>query len=118
MIKLNDCITLTVKNREVVAENERTGDSVTYPIFDETDNAYVHALTLAIYTLYIADKPSYYTGKVICVDNAISGLTTRGKIYDIVDGQITFDDGNTISVQATSFDEFDSKFIGNFIEVV
>lgn len=62
-------------------------------------------------------KPTYYNGKVVCL-KGITGLTTRGKIYEFVDGSLTWDDGQKSVPKMKNFEEVDSKFSSKFIEVV
>lgn len=64
------------------------------------------------------EKPSYYNGKVVCINSAgYSNLYTEGKIYEIKDGVFTFDDGDT-NCGYTSFRDFTSGVSAKFIEIV
>lgn len=60
--------------------------------------------------------PTYYNGKVVCVD-AHSELFTTGKIYNIVDGKIFYNDG-TPYTGIMSIDKLNKIMISKFIEVV
>lgn len=63
-------------------------------------------------------KPTYYNGKVVCV-KGFGCLTTRGKIYQFVEGRIKFDNGEMSKGSPCSdFDEVCRYFDSKFIEVV
>lgn len=69
------------------------------------------------------ERPTYYNGKVVCVDNERNpNCYTVGKIYQFKDGVITTDDGwkfiGNFNIPFKSFEEF-AKWTGSkFIEVV
>lgn len=63
------------------------------------------------------DKPTYYNGKVVCVKGTF-GLTTTGKIYQFVDGILTYDCGEKSVLICEDFDDVCRKFSSKFIEVV
>lgn len=62
-------------------------------------------------------KPTYYNGKVVCTKE-VRGLTTKGKIYEFVDGRLTWDDGDKSYPKMKNFEEINSNFRSQFIEVV
>ena len=69
------------------------------------------------------DKPEpekaeseYYNGKVVCVSGADAGVTV-GKVYDIKNGIIRWNNGISTQTGAKTFDEFNSWFIAaKFVE--
>lgn len=62
-------------------------------------------------------KPKYYNGKVVCVDS-FTELTTKGKIYEFVDGYLTYDTGDKSCDAVHSFEDICKSFMSKFIEVV
>lgn len=68
------------------------------------------------------EKPKYYNGKVVCIDNSNNPDTyTLGKIYQFVDGKIAVDLGVKFggwNGRFTSFEEFAKWTSSKFIEVV
>jgi hypothetical protein len=65
----------------------------------------------------VEEKPKYYNGKVVCVCSKSPDIP-KGKIYNIVDGVFTFDDGRVIDEKYKSFEQFNDSFLSDFIEVV
>lgn len=61
-----------------------------------------------------------YNGKVICVENdgPIKFDFTKGKIYNIVDGEIKDDNGMIPFKNTTSLDQFDKIKGLHFISLV
>lgn len=47
-----------------------------------------------VYTTFEPEKPKYYNGKMVCVDNGGYSWWTAGKIYEYKDGIVTADDGD------------------------
>ena len=48
---------------------------------------------IAVNRLFAPEPPQYYNGKVVCIATAYNWWTV-GKVYNVVDGVITADDGN------------------------
>lgn len=65
----------------------------------------------------IKEEPKYYNGKVVCVESA-TWETTKGKIYDVIDGWITFDEGRTSNNRFIDIDDINNKLMSKFIELV
>lgn len=65
----------------------------------------------------VEPKPKYYNGKVVCI-KSFSGLTTKGKIYEFVDGHLTYDNGDKSCDAVHSFEDIGKSFVSEFIEVV
>lgn len=65
----------------------------------------------------IKEEPKYYNGKVVCVESA-TWETTKGKIYDVIDGRITFDAGRTSDNRFIDIDDINNKLSSKFIELV
>lgn len=47
-----------------------------------------------VYTTFEPEKPKYYNGKMVCVENGGFNWWTVGKIYEYKDGIVTADDGD------------------------
>ena len=63
------------------------------------------------------EKPQeYYNGKVVCVE-AFEGYTTKGKIYEVVDGTITYENGMK-SRKHKTIEDINKHMISQFIELV
>ena len=62
-------------------------------------------------------KPKYYNGKVVCTDSQFFTYYTTGKVYEIVDGVLTDDDGDKHS-GITSFEHWTKKSFSDWLEVV
>lgn len=63
------------------------------------------------------EKPQeYYNGKVVCVE-ASEGYTTKGKIYEVVDGTITYENGMK-SRKHKTIEDINKHMISQFIELV
>lgn len=64
------------------------------------------------------EKPKYYNGKMVCVDNGGYSWWTVGKIYEYKDGIVTADDGNKYpkNGQEPYRDAEDAKHPGNLFE--
>ena len=61
------------------------------------------------------EKPKYYNGKMVCIDNGGYPWWTLGKIYEYKDGIVTTDDGDKYpkNGQEPYRDEEDAKHPGN-----
>ena len=67
------------------------------------------------------EVPTYYNGKVVCVDNEGNPtIYTPGKIYQFVDGQITDDEGDKLPSisRVRSFKDWQDWSVSKWIEVV
>lgn len=67
------------------------------------------------------DKPEqYYNGKVVCihVSSVYKGLLTKGKIYEIVDGEYTFDNGVKSKLKWRTIEDINENLESKFIELV
>lgn len=61
------------------------------------------------------EEPQLYNGRVVCVES-ICNVLTEGKIYNVVNGVITFDNGEE-SREYEDFDDIQASFFSKFIEV-
>ena len=61
-------------------------------------------------------EPQYYNGKVVCIKTHFP-LLTVGKIYNVENGILTYDDGTT-SCRYYGFNDFKIGFTSEFIEIV
>lgn len=67
------------------------------------------------------EKPQqYYNGKVVCihVSSVSEGLLTKGKIYEIVDGELPFDNGVKSSLKWRTIEDMNENLESKFIELV
>lgn len=66
------------------------------------------------------EKPKYYNGKVVCIDNIRNPTAyTVGKIYQFKDGQLRTQDGIKFPLDpVTSFTEFQQQSYSKWLEVV
>lgn len=58
-----------------------------------------------------------YNGKVVCVSTICTTLTA-GKVYEIVDGVITYDDGTKSTKLVREYEDLERKFVSKFIKFV
>lgn len=66
-----------------------------------------------------SEEPTYYNGKIVCTKCKEDFAYTVGKIYEVKDGQIVIDNGNTIPTKPVkSIEELKNKLLCEFIEVV
>lgn len=66
-----------------------------------------------------SEEPAYYNGKIVCTKCKKMFAYTVGKIYEVKDGQIVIDNGETVpTVPAKSIEELKNKLLCEFIEVV
>jgi hypothetical protein len=65
----------------------------------------------------VEEKPKYYNGKVVCVESICRYLLTKGKIYSIIDGEFTFDEGCKV-YEIKSFEDLSDRFESKFVELV
>lgn len=64
------------------------------------------------------ETPKYYNGKVVCVNNCgFDEIYTTGKIYQFVDGVLTYDDGDT-TLRMVSFKQWEATSSAKWLEVV
>lgn len=66
------------------------------------------------------EKPQYYNGKVVCIDNCGNhGNYTVGKIYQFKDGHFRTDYGAPFPINpATSFEDLQRSSVAKWLEVV
>ena len=63
------------------------------------------------------EKPKGYSGKVVCVKGC-SEYTTKGKVYEVVDGRITYDNGHKMVSQYSCLEDMNAHMVSKFIELV
>ena len=61
------------------------------------------------------EEPKLYNGKVVCVESK-SDTLTKGKIYNVVNGVFTYDNGEE-SLEYKDFEDIQASFFSEFIEV-
>lgn len=59
-----------------------------------------------------------YNGKVVCLETRSERLLTVGKVYEFVDGKLTFNDGCNNPKACRNFEEVCNTFSSKFIELV
>lgn len=64
------------------------------------------------------EAPKYYNGKVVCVDNFGYDFLTKGKIYQFVDGRLTYDDGDHNLISIRNFDHLAKRSSAKWVEIV
>lgn len=81
--------------QEVIAKDTQTGKTAKATCSPENEFDFGIGAKLALDRLFEAEKPQkkYFNGKVVCVKSGYYWWTV-GKIYDVVDGIITADDGD------------------------
>ena len=102
---------------ETIAIDQSTGKKAVAKCHpDDTYDFYTGA-KLAVERL---TEPEYYNGKVVCVDleERHKHLLTKGKVYEFVDGILTYDNGSTSISKIKSFEEIKEAFLSEFIELV
>jgi len=55
-------------------------------------------------------EPKYWTGTVVCVDNDDDGGLTNGKVYDVTDGVMCWNDGTPMRWRFTSAEDVNAQF--------
>lgn len=63
------------------------------------------------------EKPKYYSGKVVCSKN-IEGFSIVGKIYNVKDGILDFENGLTSKTRFKSIDDINAGCMSKYIELV
>ena len=82
--------------RDVIAKDTNTGESEKATCSPEDEFDFGVGAQLALKRLLKAwerEQKKYFNGRVVCVESGCSWWTV-GKIYDVVDGVITADDGD------------------------
>lgn len=104
----------------VIAKDRSTGKNAVAKCHPDDEFDFMVGAKLALERLSQPDEPKYYNGKVVCVKSTISSLTV-GKIYEVKDGQFKDDDGDVMPLyngRIKSFEDFDTCFVSEFIEIV
>lgn len=104
---------------EVVAKNTATGKTGVARCnpADEFDFNIGAKLAFERLTNPEPEKPKYYTGKVVCIDDS-GGSHTKGKIYEVSDGQLEFNGGYNIARHFESVEQINDILMSKFIELV
>lgn len=111
-------IEILVEGNKVIAKNLISGKVGIAKCSPEDTFDFLTGATLALERLM--EKESLYTGKVVCVEEHKPGkCTTKGRIYEIVNGEFVFDDGTkSIGTKIKSVDDLNERAISKFIEIV
>ena len=112
-----ECIVIYRNASETIAIDQSVGKKAVAKCHpDDTYDFYTGA-KLAVERL---TEPEYYNGKVVCVDleERHKHLLTKGKVYEFVDGILTYDNGSTSISKIKSFEEIKEAFLSEFIELV
>lgn len=104
---------------EVVAKNTSTGKTGVAKCnpADEFDFNIGAKLALERLINPEPEKPKYYTGKVVCIDDS-GGSHTKGKIYEVSDGQLEFNGGYNMARHFESVEQINDILTSKFIELV
>ena len=107
------------KGAEVVAKNTATGKTGVAKcnpkdVFDFNIGA---KLALERLTNPEPEKPKYYSGKVVCIKNN-EGFSIVGKIYNVKDGILDFENGFTSTTRFKSIDDINVHCMSKYIELV
>lgn len=112
-----ETIVIYRKDREVIALDKTTGKKgiAKCDLRDEFD--FEIGAKLALERVFESEEPKGYSGRVVCIDD-ISKHFTVGKIYEVKDGVITFDDGaKSIKFTGENFKDWVEYFSSKFIEI-
>lgn len=118
--KPEETIVIYRDGNKVIALDKRTNTKHVAVCSPEDEFNFLTGANLAFNRLYEQEcKPKYYNGKVVCIE-PYPGITTKGKIYEFVDGLITFDDGDKSDERwkCKTFEDVNRSFASKFIEVV
>lgn len=63
------------------------------------------------------EKPKYYSGKVVCIDDS-GGSHIMGKIYNVIDGSLEIEGSSPTITKFHSLEEINARFCSQFIELV
>ena len=104
---------------EVVAKNTATGKTGVAKCnpADEFDFNTGAKLAFERLTAPEPEKPKYYTGKVVCIDDSGKGHI-KGKIYRVIDGSLEFENSFPALTKFHSLEEINKLFDSQFIELV
>lgn len=91
----DDKIVITHDGKTTTAKLYRDGETVTATAkcAPEDEFDFMTGAKLAMGRLEEKIKPKYYNGKVVCIKSGHSWFTV-GKVYEVVNGVITADDGD------------------------
>lgn len=111
-------IEIFTEGNRVIAKNPISGKAGIAKCSPEDTFDFLTGAKLALERLM--EEESLYTGKVVCVEEHKPGkCTTKGRIYEIVNGEFVFDDGTKrIGLKITSVDDLNERAISKFIEIV
>ena len=124
-VKLNRTLSykkISMKNGEVENESVESWDEGTEYIvktvigeqFVVLEN--VSSMVPVSYVEKVEEK--YYTGKIVCigVSNDLKNVFSLGKVYDVVNGTLKFDNGNELEM-VKSLEDLNDIYGMEFIEV-
>lgn len=119
IIITSDGTTTTAKRYEngklVKTSTAKRSAEDTYRFERGADIAYNRLLEREVKSV-VPDKPKYYSGKVVCVDDSGQGFK-KGKIYEVTEGKLVTIFGVS-SDPFNSFEEINRSFTSQFIELV
>ena len=109
-------VDLTKFNEDLTAKDKKEKDIVKVEI-----GTYTHELATFKYSEIkkhkVWERPTYYNGKVVCI-YGFEPMITKGKIYEIKDGYLTYNDGERSIDCFTTLEDMNKKCISQFIELV
>ena len=101
---------------EVIATNIVTGKVGVAKCSKEDTFDFDTGAKLAFERLMQQEEPQYYSGKIVCIEGC-SALFTVGKVYEVEDGTVHDNHGNTHE-RYRSLDDINSKKRSKFAELI
>ena len=115
-------VIIYTKGNQVIAKNATTKQEAIAKCHPDDEFDFSIGARLAFDRLMgveklIKEEPKYYNGKIVCVES-VTWETTKGKIYDVIDGWIIFKEGRTSTNRYVDIDDINNKLLSKFIELV
>lgn len=117
------CIVIYRNGDETVALDKTTGKKAVAKCSPEDTYDFYTGAQLAFERLTGKEEPlkqpePLYNGKVVCVKSIRESYLTVGKVYEFVNGKITFNNGEKNPMECRNFKEVRETFGSEFIELV
>lgn len=104
-------INFTIVGRRVISQMcDSNGETITSEARCHPDDEFDLKTGINIALDRLLEKTSLYNGKVVCVENNcyVKFAFTKGKIYNVVDGEIKDNDGKTFIKSIRSLDKLEN----------
>lgn len=117
-----ETIVIYRKDNEVIALDKTTGEKGVARCSPKDEFNFMTGAKLAFERLTSLHKepPVYFTGKVVCINNATS-VFTKGRIYEFKNGYCVNDLGVRMPISTNPIlnaDDMNARFYSDFIEIV